>query len=108
MDELCKKISSSMKTPFASRELSDFIKELAFLGFDDIITTNYGYEFECALCGKGNLSENEVKKLQKHTDAIDKCNEKYALHTYTSDCRPIRNGLHDICFNYSIVIAFFQ
>ena len=71
-----------MKTPFASRELSDFIKELAFLGFDDIITTNYGYEFECALCGKGNLSENEVKKLQKHTDAIDKCNEKYALHTY--------------------------
>lgn len=82
VDELCEKISSSMKAPFASRELSDFIKELAFLGFDDIITTNYGYEFECALCGKENLSEKEVKKLQKHTDAIDKCNEKYALHTY--------------------------
>lgn len=57
-------------------------EEILSLNIEDILTTNYSYEFEMTALGKGSISEKEVKKLQAHTNEVDKCEPKYLLHTY--------------------------
>lgn len=86
VDELCGSISGKMERSPVSEELAGFIKSLAALGFDDILTTNYGYEIEAALCGRKIISEKgKMQKSQSHTEAVGRCEPKYMLHTYY-DC----------------------
>lgn len=50
--------------------------------FDEILTTNYSYELEIAAIGGGVASENQIKKLTRHTNAVARTESKYLLHSY--------------------------
>lgn len=54
------------------------------IGFDGILTTNYGYGLETAALGFGNISESRLKAMQRHTDEVKRCETRFMLHTYNS------------------------
>lgn len=58
------------------------LKRLLDIGFDGILTTNYSYELEVAALG--NISEGKLKRIQRHTDEIKRCEASFMLHTYNS------------------------
>ncbi len=73
-----------------SEEHRDLLKRLLGIGFDHILTTNYSYELECAALeqekgGKSRverISDYALKKHLSHTDAVEKADGKFNLHTY--------------------------
>lgn len=71
---------SSPLTP----ELTQRINKLLNCNFDQILTTNYGYEIEMIAAKRDSYSENFLRKSQRHTDSVLKCESKYLLHTYYS------------------------
>ncbi len=61
-------------------------EQLLDIGFDEIITTNYGYEIEnvCTSLLRGELKKtnNKLGYIAQHTSGSKKCEPKYLLHTY--------------------------
>lgn len=54
------------------------------MGFDDILTTNYSYELERVACTQLTREGSGCKSLMRHTDAVKRAENKYALHTYNT------------------------
>lgn len=62
----------------------ELLRRLLALDFDHILTTNYSYELETAALGEENISERALKKMQRHTDEVSRCEASLMLHTYNS------------------------
>ena len=78
-------------------EQADMMKELLTIGFDDILTTNYSYEFEAVALNKENVSDYTLKKIMKHTDEVVKAEPRYLLHTYNAvECERVYNRIWHI------------
>lgn len=60
------------------------LKALLGIGFDHIITTNYSYELEQCVQPDYKVTEQRLLQLMSHTDAVQKAENKYLLHTYNS------------------------
>lgn len=60
------------------------LRRLLSIRFDHILTTNYSYELETAALGEDKLTENALKKIQRHTSAVGRCEASLMLHTYNS------------------------
>ena len=84
-----KKYQENLLSPISNEEL-EYLRSLLSLGFDQILTTNYTYELECAALNERVVSESKLKRLQKVTKNhdINKAESKYLLHTYNQ----IENG----------------
>lgn len=83
-DNIDKQLKNNKESLFGEIKPNNYklYEEILSLNIDDILTTNYSYEFEMTALGKESISEKEVKKLQAHTNEVDKCEPKYLLHTY--------------------------
>ncbi len=58
-----------------------FLSRIREIGFDEILTTNYSYELETD--EKGDIPiDKQLLKMLKHTDAVQRAENKYLLHTY--------------------------
>ena len=62
----------------------ELLKRLLALDFDHILTTNYSYELETAALGEDKICERALKKIQRHTDEVSRCEAGLMLHTYNS------------------------
>lgn len=60
------------------------LRRLLALDFDHILTTNYSYELETAALGADKITENALKKMQRHTAEVNRCERNLMLHTYNS------------------------
>lgn len=60
----------------------ELLRRLLAMSFDHILTTNYSYELETAALGKDNITENALKRIQRHTSAVERCEASLMLHTY--------------------------
>lgn len=60
------------------------LRRLLSLGFDEILTTNYSYELETAALGQGRVNERSLRRMQRHTDEVKRCETNFMLHTYSS------------------------
>lgn len=60
------------------------LQRLLGIGFDGILTTNYSYELETAALGADKISESVLKRCQRHTNEIKRCEANFMLHTYNS------------------------
>lgn len=58
------------------------LRRLLGIGFDGILTTNYSYELEVAALG--DINEGKLKRIQRHTDEVKRCESRFMLHTYNS------------------------
>ena len=58
------------------------IRKILSMGFDEIITTNYSYEIEIGASDGEDITDYELKKMQRHTKAVNKAESMYLLHTY--------------------------
>ena len=58
------------------------LQRLLEMEFDHIITTNYSYELEIAAHDGKMLSDGRITKLMEHTEAVNKAEPKYFMHTY--------------------------
>lgn len=58
------------------------LRRVLSIGFDHILTTNYGYELEFAAMGEKRLSEKKLTSITRHTDEVKVSERKYLLHTY--------------------------
>ena len=61
-------------------ELKEALDLLLCAGFDEILTTNYGYELESAAFGEEQLSNYRLKKIVRSTTG--RVDRRYLLHTY--------------------------
>lgn len=59
------------------------LRRLLNAGFDELLTTNYSYELETAALGR-LVSERDLKRLQRHTDDVVRCEVNCMLHTYNA------------------------
>ena len=58
------------------------LKEIIDIGFDDILTTNYGYEIESAIVGKDSLTDSYLKKHTRNISKdIARVQSKYLINT---------------------------
>lgn len=62
----------------------ELLRRLLALNFDHILTTNYSYELETAALGEDRINENALKKTQRHTSGVSRCEASLMLHTYNS------------------------
>ena len=62
----------------------ELLRRLLAMGFDHILTTNYSYELETAALGEEKISENALKRSQRHTEEVNRCEASLMLHTYNS------------------------
>ena len=46
------------------------LRRVLSIGFDHILTTNYGYELEFAAMGEKRLSEKKLTSITRHTDEV--------------------------------------
>lgn len=60
------------------------LRRLLALDFDHILTTNYSYELETAALGEDKICELALKKAQRHTSEVTRCEASLMLHTYNS------------------------
>lgn len=85
------------------------IQSLLSIGFDDILTTNYGYELENVALDTGNLSDYKLRKMSKCTHG--RVEPKYLLHTYNQvDFKDSSNKIwhiHGECRKTSTMILGF-
>lgn len=58
------------------------LRRLLDIGFDGILTTNYSYELETAALG--TVCENKLRRIQRHTDEVKRCEPRFMLHSYNS------------------------
>ena len=58
------------------------LQRLLGMGFDEILTTNYSYELETAALGQEKINENTLRRIQRHTDEVSRCEPSFMLHTY--------------------------
>lgn len=63
-------------------ELAEQIQRLLSIGFDDILTTNYGYELEAVAAGKAKAKESYLKRTNVNIKDGEKAEPKYSLSTY--------------------------
>ena len=63
-----------------SEELFSSLRALLKAGFDEILTTNYGYELESAALGVPEISEYRLKKIVRSTTG--RVDSRFLLHTY--------------------------
>lgn len=62
----------------------ELLRRLLASDFDHILTTNYSYELETAALGEDKICESALKKMQRHTDEVSRCEASLMLHTYNS------------------------
>ncbi|MBD5130330.1 MAG: hypothetical protein HDT43_10500 [Ruminococcaceae bacterium] len=62
----------------------ELLRRLLAMNFDHILTTNYSYELETAALGEDKICESALKKMQRHTDEVSRCEASLMLHTYNS------------------------
>lgn len=62
----------------------ELLRRLLALDFDHILTTNYSYELETAALGEDKICESVLKKMQRHTNEVSRCEASLMLHTYNS------------------------
>ena len=60
------------------------LKRLLNAGFDEILTTNYSYELEIAALDEENINDKALRRMQRHTDEVKRCETRFMLHTYNS------------------------
>lgn len=60
------------------------LRRLLNAGFDEILTTNYSYELETAALGQGRVNERSLRRMQRHTSDVRRCETSLLLHTYNS------------------------
>lgn len=60
------------------------LRRLLNAGFDEILTTNYSYELETAALGQGKVNERSLRRMQRHTSDVRRCEASLLLHTYNS------------------------
>lgn len=60
------------------------LRRLLNAGFDEILTTNYSYELETSALGQGRVNESSLRKMQRHTSDVRRCETSLLLHTYNS------------------------
>lgn len=60
----------------------ELLRRLLAMNFDHILTTNYSYELETAALGKDGISENTLKRIQRHTSEVKRCEASFMLHTF--------------------------
>ena len=60
----------------------NILTELLTMGFDEILTTNYDYSLEMSAASYKGSFDNWLKKTLRHTDEINRAENKYLLHTY--------------------------
>lgn len=58
------------------------IEKLLSIPFDHILTTNYSYEIERVADGRVGYDGENCSKLMRHTEAVNRADQKYLLHTY--------------------------
>lgn len=58
------------------------LRRLLNAGFDEILTTNYSYELETAALGQGKVNERSLRRMQRHTSDVRRCETSLLLHTY--------------------------
>lgn len=75
-------VHGSLYGELASKEHCRRLSDLLEMGADHILTTNYSYELELAGLRQNCLSDAELKKILRHTDAVKRAEGKYLLHTY--------------------------
>ena len=66
------------------KEVCTVLEKLLRIPFDYILTTNYSYEIESVANNEKcvNCKNCSIKKLSNHTDAVDRVENKYLLHSY--------------------------
>ena len=62
----------------------ELLRRLLALDFDHILTTNYSYELETAALGEDKVTESALKRMQRHTAEVSRCEASLMLHTYNS------------------------
>lgn len=62
-------------------EYGNFLRGILAMEFDDILTTNYGYEFEAA-ANNNSIAKSKLPALQTHTRRVKRCESRYMLYTY--------------------------
>lgn len=60
------------------------LRRLLEMGFDEILTTNYSYELESAALGQEHINERALRRMQRHTAEVSRCEPRFMLHTYNS------------------------
>jgi len=65
-----------------TKEQSEALRRVLKMGFDHILTTNYSYELEMACREDWKVTDNYLKKISHHTEAVNRVEPKYLLHTY--------------------------
>lgn len=60
----------------------ELLRRLLALDFDHFLTTNYSYELETAAMGEENVGERALKRMQRCTDEVSRCEASLMLHTY--------------------------
>lgn len=68
----------------SNEEQRHVLQRVLSMGFDDILTTNYSYEIECAALGKDSISDYKLKKASKCTRG--KVEQRYLIHSYNEVC----------------------
>lgn len=62
----------------------ELLRRLLAMSFDHMLTTNYSYELETAALGEDRITENALKRIQRHTSSVERCEASLMLHTYNS------------------------
>lgn len=63
-------------------ELAEQLQQLLAIGFDDILTTNYGYELEAVAAGKPQVTKSYLQRTNANIKDGEKAEPKYLLSTY--------------------------
>ena len=82
VDAAMKDNKSKMLGEIKTDEQLQVLRTITDMGFDHILTTNYGYEIEAAVCGKSTFSEKDAKAFMRHTDEVKRAEQTLLLHTY--------------------------
>ena len=77
-----KKVKEDLKGCVPEGDYLRMLQSLLSSGFTDILTTNYSYEIERAAKPETELTDYRLKKMSAHTDAVDKAEPRYLLHSF--------------------------
>ncbi len=80
--EAMKRQSKSFRGRVDDPAHRESLQSLLSTGFDDILTTNYSYELEETALGVAEISESQLKRINKRTSK--NAERVYLLHTYNS------------------------
>lgn len=84
-DEIVSPLYPSKADNSSTVEIDDkygnFLRGILSMKFDDILTTNYGYEFEAA-ANNNSIAKSKLPALQTHTRRVKRCESRYMLYTY--------------------------